>query len=58
MNLPWEVIEVYRGPAPEGYHYAQQLKRGDHIALEALPEIDLLVPMFYFQANERARTLA
>ena len=43
VSLDEEVVEVYRNPGSQGYQHKQQLRRGDHISIEAFPEIDLLV---------------
>ena len=36
-------IEVYREPAPEGYRVRQVVRRGQHLAPEAFPHLDVAV---------------
>ena len=43
VSLDEKVVEVYRGPGPQGYQDAQRLKPGDRITLEAFPEVGLQV---------------
>jgi Uma2 family endonuclease len=49
LNLPGDILEVYRQPRPGGYREVRRLRRGDSIAAEAFPDVtfpvsDLLGP--------------
>ncbi|MGH2376231.1 MAG: Uma2 family endonuclease, partial [bacterium] len=37
IDLPKGVVEVYRGPTPEGYRETQTVRRGGQLTIEALP---------------------
>lgn len=43
VNLPAQVIEVYREPAREGYRNVRTAGRGQRLAPEAFPEVTLAV---------------
>lgn len=43
VDLRAGVVEVYRGPAPDGYRETQTVGRGSHLRIAALPEISLSV---------------
>jgi hypothetical protein len=43
VDLPGEVIEIYRDPTPSGYGQARRAARGDAVAPAAFPDIVLSV---------------
>ena len=43
VDLPAQAIEVYRGPAPDGYRSVQTLRRGRTLTPEAFPDLSLTV---------------
>jgi Uma2 family endonuclease len=43
VDLEHDRIEVRRGPAPDGYRATRQVSRGDSLAPEAFPDIELSV---------------
>ncbi len=43
LNLPEDVLEVYRRPGPDGYAEARRLRRGDVVAPEAFPDAVFIV---------------
>jgi len=38
LNLPEDLLEVYRQPGPDGYVEVRRLRRGDVVAPEAFPD--------------------
>lgn len=42
-DLAGETVEVYQQPSPEGYQQARRFQRGERLAPEALPELELSV---------------
>jgi Uma2 family endonuclease len=43
VDLSTELVEVYRKPAPHGYQESRTVGRGQHLAPQALPDLDLSV---------------
>ena len=43
VSLVEQSIEVYRGPSPEGYRQVRVARRGERLAPEALPDLELSV---------------
>jgi Uma2 family endonuclease len=43
VDLSTERVEVYRKPAPHGYQESRTVGRGQHLAPQALPDLDLSV---------------
>jgi len=43
VDLPSSVIDVFRGPSPQGYREALTLRRGDRISPLAFPDLQLEV---------------
>ncbi len=41
VYLALDSIEVYRGPAPEGYREVQAVRRGERISVQAFPDVVL-----------------
>jgi Uma2 family endonuclease len=38
LNLPEDVLEVYRRPGPDGYADVRRFRRGEMVAPEAFPD--------------------
>jgi Uma2 family endonuclease len=43
VNLQEELVEVHRKPSSQGYGEVKQAQRGQRLALEAFPKVDLAV---------------
>lgn len=43
INLAAEVIEVYRQPTSTGYQDIQQMRRGQRLSVQLLPDLELMV---------------
>ena len=41
VDLAGGIIEVYRGPTPEGYQEVQRVQRGEGISVQAFPDVAL-----------------
>lgn len=41
INLAAEMIEVYRQPSPTGYQNIQHVRRGQHLTVQLLPDLEL-----------------
>jgi Uma2 family endonuclease len=44
VDLEHDQIEVYRGPGPHGYRAMHQVSRGETLAPEAFPDVELSLP--------------
>lgn len=43
VDLPQDVVEAHRSPSPDGYRDVQRFRRGQRIAPQAFPDVDLAV---------------
>ncbi len=43
VDLGGEGIEIYRSPGPQGYQEVRRVRRGEHLAPGAFPDLDLAV---------------